>query len=158
MASDLRPDSAFALYTSPKGRAMLRVLTAAAIVVGLSASAAPAQDTKLKFEMYKGKDDQFRWRLKAGNGAILATAGQGYKAAADAKHGIELVQKAGTDSKEKFELYEDEKKEHRWRLKAANGQVVATSSEGYKAKADAEKAVASIKAEAAKAEVVEVKE
>ncbi len=41
---------------------------------------------------------------------------------------------------------------------AANGQIVAASSEGYKAKAGAEKAIASIKAHAAKAEVVEVKE
>jgi len=136
---------------------MFRLLTAAALAVGLTVSAAPAQDTTLKFELYQGKDDQFRWRLKTGNGEILATAGQGYKAAADAKHGIGLLQKAGADGKEKFEVYEDEKKEHRWRLKAANGQVVATSSEGYKAKADAEKAIAAIKAEAAKAEVVEVK-
>jgi uncharacterized protein YegP (UPF0339 family) len=36
--------------------------------------------------------------------------------------------------------------------------VVATSSQGYKGKADAEKAVAHIKADAAKAEVVEVKD
>lgn len=139
---------------------MFRVSSAAAIVVGLLglSAPAPAQDAKMKFELFKGKDDQFRWRLKAGNGAILATAGQGYKAAADARHGIELLQKAGTDDKITFELYEDEKKEHRWRVKAANGQVVAAASEGYKAKADAEKAIASIKAGAARAEVVDVKE
>jgi len=135
---------------------MFRVLSVA-VLMGLVAPGF-AQDSKMKFELYTGKDDQFRWRLKAGNGAILATAGQGYKAAADAKHGIELLQKAGTDDKVKFEMYEDDKKEHRWHLKAANGQVVASSSEGYKAKADAEKAVAAIKASAAKAEVVEVKE
>ncbi|VTS01633.1 Uncharacterized protein OS=Halorubrum distributum JCM 9100 GN=C465_08998 PE=4 SV=1: DUF1508: DUF1508 [Gemmata massiliana] len=139
---------------------MSRVLSAATIVAGLLCfvGPAPAQDAKMKFELYKGKDEQFRWRLKAANGAILATAGQGYKAAADARHGIELVQKAGTNDKEKFEVYEDEKKEHRWRLKAVNGQVVATSSEGYKAKADAEKVIAAIKAGASKAGVVEVKE
>ncbi len=139
---------------------MSRALSATAIVAGLLylIGPAPAQDAKMKFEMYKGKDEQFRWRLKAANGAILATAGQGYKAVADARHGVELVQKAGTDDKEKFEVYEDEKKEHRWRLKAANGQVVATSSEGYKAKADAEKAIAAIKASVSKAEVVEVME
>jgi uncharacterized protein YegP (UPF0339 family) len=139
---------------------MFRVLSVTAVVAGLFglAAPAPAQDAKMKFELYKGKDDQFRWRLKATNGAILATAGQGYKAAADARHGIELLQKAGTDDKVKFELYEDEKKEHRWRVKAANGQVVAAASEGYKAKAEAEKAIASIKAGAAKAEVGDVKE
>lgn len=140
---------------------MFRVLCVASLVGGMFGLAGPAAarpDEKMKFEVYKGKDDQFRWRLKAGNGAVLATAGQGYKAAADAKHGVELVQKAGTDDKMKFETYEDKQKETRWRLKAANGQVVATSSEGYKAKADAEKAIESIKAGAAKAEVVDVKE
>jgi len=139
---------------------MFRMLSAAAITVMLwgFAAPAPAQDAKMKFELFKGKDDQFRWRLKAANGAILATAGQGYKAAADARHGIELLQKAGTDDKVTFELYEDDKKEHRWRVKSANGQVVAAASEGYKAKADAEKAIASIKAGAAKAEVVDAKE
>ena len=72
------------------------------------------------------------------------------------KNGIEVVKKAATDDKIKFELYEDDKKEHRWRLKAANGQIVAASSEGYKAKADAEKAVQQVKDGAPKAEVVEI--
>jgi uncharacterized protein YegP (UPF0339 family) len=121
---------------------MFRVLATSVIVAGFSGFVAARQDAKMKFELYKGKDDQFRWRLKAANGAVLATAGQGYKAAADARHGIEILQKAGTDEKLKFEVYDDEKKEHRWRLKAANG----------------EKASASIKADAAKTEVVEVKE
>ena len=66
------------------------------------------------------------------------------------------VATVGTDDKIKFEVYEDDKKEFRWRLKAANGQVVATSSEGYKAKADAEKAVQLIKDGATKAEIVDL--
>jgi len=128
-------------------------------LLGLTAGEGLAQDdSKMKFEVYKDKGGTFRWRLKAANGAVLATPGQGYKAMADAKRGVEIVQKAGSDDKAKFEVYEDAKKEHRWRLKAANGQVVASSSEGYKAKADADKAVESVKAGAAKAEVVEVKE
>ena len=131
----------------------------AVLLCGLTTSGATArEDGKLKFEVYKDKAGEFRWRLKAANGAILATPGQGYKAEADAKNGIEIVKRSGTDDKVKFELYEDDKKEHRWRLKAANGQVVAVSSEGYKAKADAEKAVDRIKTGAAKAEVVAVKE
>ena len=144
---------------------MIRILGAAtflAAVVGLSSQSVAAQakkdDSKLKFELYKDKAGEFRWRLKAANGAVLATGGQGYKAKADAKNGIESVQKAGTDDKLKFELYEDQKKEHRWRLKASNGQVIASASEGYKAKADAEKAIETIKEGVAKAEVEEIKD
>jgi uncharacterized protein YegP (UPF0339 family) len=132
-----------------------------ALAAGLFALAglSRAQDPpKLKFELYADKAGEFRWRLKAANGEVLATPGQGYKAKADAKNGIEAVKRAGVDDKMKFELYEDAKKEHRWKLKSGNGQVVAVSSQGYKAKADAEKATASIKAGGPKAEVVEVKE
>jgi uncharacterized protein YegP (UPF0339 family) len=128
-------------------------------LLGLAAGDARSQDTgKMKFELYKDRGGEFRWRLMAPKGDVLATPGQGYKEKADARRGIELVQKAGTDSKMTFETYEDAKKETRWRLKAANGQVVATSGVGYKGKADAEKAIDQVKAGAPKAEVAEVKE
>lgn len=136
---------------------MFRVLSLASFFVallGLSAAAKP--DEKLQFEIYRGKDDQFRWRLKEGD-TTLATGGQGYKAKADAKKGVASVQKAAANPKANFEVYEDEGKNQRWRLKASNGQTIASSSGSFKTKADAEKAVATVKAGAAKAEVVEVK-
>lgn len=37
----------------------------------------------------------------------------------------------------RFELYRDRRGEFRWRLKHSNGNILATSSEGYKAKASA---------------------
>ncbi len=107
---------------------------------------------KLKFEIYQDNAKEYRWRLKAANGATLATSGQGYKAKADCKNGVERIQKDVAD-KLKFEVYEDARKEYRWRLKATNGQVIGSSSEGYKAKADCEKAIELIKTGAAKAEV-----
>ena len=119
-------------------------------------AADPAKE--MKFEIYKDKAEEFRWRLKAGNGAILATPGQGYKAMADAKAGVENVMKSGTDEKMKYEVYGDDKKEYRWRLKAGNGQIIAAASEGYKKKGDADAAVDSIRAKVAKAEVVVIKE
>ena len=54
-----------------------------------------------------------------------------------------------------FEIYEDAKSEFRWRLKATNGQIIATSGEGYKAKADCKHGIEIIMADAAKAKVVE---
>ena len=126
----------------------------ALFAVGLLASVASAAD--MKFEVYKDKADEFRWRLKGGNGEIVATGGQGYKAKEDARKGLELLVKS--DDKSKFEVYEDEKKEYRWRLKAGNNQVVAVSSEGYKEKAGAEKALKTVREGVAKAEVVDVKE
>lgn len=44
----------------------------------------------------------------------------------------------------KFELYQDEKGEYRWTLRAKNGKKIADSAEGYKSLAHCEKMVAKI--------------
>ena len=61
---------------------------------------------------------------------------------------------ASTD-KLKWEVYEDDKKESRWRLHASNGQVIASSSQGYKSKEDCDHAIDVIKSGAKNAEVTE---
>ena len=38
----------------------------------------------------------------------------------------------------KFELYKSSNGEFRWRLKSSNGQIIATSGEGYTTKASAQ--------------------
>ncbi len=44
----------------------------------------------------------------------------------------------------KFEVYKDKKGEHRWRLRHGNGNILATSSEGYAAKASALKCIENV--------------
>ena len=56
----------------------------------------------------------------------------------------------------KFELYKDKKGEHRWRLRHGNGNILATSSEGYVAKASAMKCIENVQASAS-AEVITLK-
>ena len=112
---------------------------------------AQAGEGKLKFEVYEDSAKEHRWRLKAANGKILATGGQGYKAKADAKSAVEKIIK-GVD-KYSFEVYEDKAQKFRWRLKASNGQVVAASSEGYETRAASEAAIDTIKKNVAKAQV-----
>jgi len=112
----------------------------------------------LKFEVYQDAAQEYRWRLVSGEGQdrqILATGGQGYKAKADCMHGVKSIQD-GID-KLKFESYEDNAKQNRWRAKASNGQVVGASASGYKTKADCDSAIEAIKKGAAKATVEEVK-
>lgn len=50
----------------------------------------------------------------------------------------------------KFEVYKDKAGEFRFRLKAGNGEIIATS-EGYTAKASCLKGIESVKANAAAA-------
>ena len=54
----------------------------------------------------------------------------------------------------KFEMYTDKAGEFRFRLKAVNGQIIATS-EGYKAKASCLNGIESVKKNAPEAEIVE---
>ncbi|WP_226531913.1 YegP family protein [Microbacterium paraoxydans] len=54
----------------------------------------------------------------------------------------------------KFELYTDRSGEYRFRLKAGNGEVIATS-EGYSSKSAALNGIDSVRRNAAEAEVVE---
>jgi uncharacterized protein YegP (UPF0339 family) len=115
-----------------------------------------AQDGKLKFEMYKDGKEEYRWRLKSSNGKVLATAGQGFKSKRSCETSIDNIKNGAGSDKYKFEPYEDNKGEHRWRLVASNGQTVASSSQGYSNKADCDKAIALIKSSAKKAKVEEV--
>lgn len=57
----------------------------------------------------------------------------------------------------KFEIYQDKAKKYRFRLKAGNGQVIATG-EGYESKSACVNGIESIKKNAADAQVVEVSE
>jgi uncharacterized protein YegP (UPF0339 family) len=132
---------------------LLTLLVAAAATPGLGLGQLQAQEggRKLKFEVYQDAANHYRWRLKAGNGEILATAGQGYRSKADCQKSVERIQTEASTAKLKFETYEDAANEYRWRCKSANGQIVASSSQGYKNKADCQHAIDLIRRGAATA-------
>ncbi|PHN02182.1 YegP family protein [Flavilitoribacter nigricans] len=82
-----------------------------------------------KFQIYKDKSGQFRFRLKAGNGEVVLT-GEAYTTKQGAQNGIESVQKnAANDTR--YERKEAKNGEHYFVLKAANAQVIGMS-EMYK--------------------------
>ena len=78
-----------------------------------------------KFEIYKDKGGEFRFRLKAGNGQVIL-ASEGYTAKASCVNGIESVQK-NSQMDERFERKETKGGQHMFNLKASNGQVIGTS-------------------------------
>ena len=108
----------------------------------------------------------FMFNLKAGNGEIIATS-EIYNTLDACKNGVASVQKNApiaaiedqtvkdfeTQKNPKFEIYADKRGEFRFRLKAANGQTIATG-EGYKAKASCKNGIASIVKNAPEAPVV----
>lgn len=108
---------------------------------------------QLKFEIYRDTAKEFRWRLRAANGEILAASSDGYKSKESCKRAVANVQRGAGTGRLKFEDYKDKKGEYRWRLLASNGQNLAKSSEGYKAKRDCQHAIELIKKGAARARV-----
>ncbi|MDT8913732.1 DUF1508 domain-containing protein [Amycolatopsis sp. PS_44_ISF1] len=50
-----------------------------------------------KFEVYQDKGGKFRFRLKAGNGEVVAV-GEAYETKSAAKAGCEAVQRAASDA------------------------------------------------------------
>ncbi len=44
-----------------------------------------------KFELFKDKAGDFRWRLRHQNGDIIADSAEGYSSKANAKNGIQSV-------------------------------------------------------------------
>lgn len=84
-----------------------------------------------KFEIYKDKAGEFRFRLRSGNGEIVL-ASEGYKAKSSAKNGIASVQKNCADAS-CFDKKSNRGK-FRFNLKARNHQVIGTS-QSYKTEA-----------------------
>ena len=102
-----------------------------------------------KFEIYKDKRGEYRFRLKAGNGEIIL-ASEGYKQKASAKNGIASVMKNAPDDA-RYER-KDAKSGPMFNLRAANGQVIGTS-EVYSSDSACENGIASVKKNAADAKI-----
>ena len=115
---------------------------------------------KVKTEVYRDADDQYRWRVKSYNGKILADSGQGYKNLAIARNAFlatwthlhnvlnweerpygpmgnirlvpgAIVENAVKAPRIKVEVYRDIAGEYRWRVKHDNGHILADSGQGY---------------------------
>ena len=108
-----------------------------------------------------------KFDLKAANGQVIATS-EVYTTKAACLKGVESVQKNAPVAKfedqtvdgfaavtnPKFEMYKDKAEEFRFRLKARNGEIIATS-EGYSSKAACENGIESVRRNASEAEIVE---
>ena len=78
-----------------------------------------------KFELYKDKAGEFRFRLKTGNGEIILVS-EGYKQKASATNGIDSVRRNAPDDIH-YERKTSASGKPMFNLKATNGQVIGTS-------------------------------
>ncbi len=106
----------------------------------------------------------FKFDLKAGNGEVIATS-EVYTTIAACRKGVQSVANVAAEANfadltqeqtalhPKFELYQDKSGQFRFRLKARNGQIVATS-EAYTTKPACENGIQSVRKNAPEATVV----
>ncbi len=108
----------------------------------------------------------YKFDLKATNGEVIATS-EVYSTEAACIKGTESVAKCAADANfadltageqevthPKFELYQDKGGQFRFRLKARNGEIIATS-EAYTTKAACENGIASVRKNAPEAPIAE---
>lgn len=110
----------------------------------------------------------FTFRLNAANGETVAVGGEVYTTLDACKNGCESVRAnapianvedqtiEGYEEQKhpKFEIYKDKAGQFRFRLKAKNGQIIATS-EGYVKKDSCKNGIASVCKNAPDAPVIE---
>lgn len=119
-----------------------------------------------KFVIKTTKSGDYVFNLKAGNGEVIATS-QSYSTLDACKNGVEsiktnapvaaiedqTVEGFATEKNPKYEIYNDKAGEFRFRMKAKNGQIIATG-EGYQAKAGCKNGIESIRKNAPEADVI----
>lgn len=97
-----------------------------------------------EFEIHTDENGQYRWRLKAGNGEIIADSGEGYHNKADCENGLQNFRDAfvrDTARQHTVEIYEDDAGEYRWRYVHQNGNIIADSGEGYVGRYEAKRGI-----------------
>lgn len=127
--------------------------------------------SQARFELYRSRDDQWRWRLRHRNGNVIADSGESYTRRHNAQNGIESVRRNAlgaslfvieseaelppveetfdpvieAESRAKYEVYEDADGEWRWRLVHDNGNVLADGGEGYESRGGLDTAIENVK-------------
>jgi large subunit ribosomal protein L21 len=104
------------------------------------------------FEIFEDKAGQWRWRLRARNGELVAMSEQGFTTKSGVVRSLDVVRRNTADAEgyeeilpaedggetktaKGFEIYEDKSGEWRWRLRAGNGELLAVPEQGFASKA-----------------------
>lgn len=106
-----------------------------------------------KFELFQGRDNQFYFRLKAGNGEIIGSS-EGYVSKQGANGGINSV-KENAPIEARYKIFTGQDGKHYFNLKAPNGEIIL-QSQGYATQSGATSGKDSVKRNAPSAPVVDL--
>lgn len=105
---------------------------------------------KAKFQIFKGRDAQFYFRLKAPNGEIIGNS-EGYVSKQGALNGISSVRtNAPYDSR--YSVFQGRDNQWYFNLKASNGEIILRS-EGYRSRQGADGGKQAVKSYAPSADI-----
>ncbi|MFB6360506.1 MAG: DUF1508 domain-containing protein [Halobacteriales archaeon] len=110
----------------------------------------------IEIEIYEDDAGEYRWRVDDEEELVIADSG-GYESRDGAQEAVKRVRTFLPDAdlidvgESAFEVYEDEGDEHRWRLRHRNGNVLASSGEGYTSRSGVWDAIESVKRNAPEA-------
>jgi uncharacterized protein YegP (UPF0339 family) len=108
-----------------------------------------------KFEVYQsGKKNEFRFRLKADNGQTILSS-EGYTSRAACLNGIVSVKKNSSDPK-RVAKSQTPTKMFRFAVTAANNEIIGVS-QNYKSESGRDNGVDSVKRNAVKATIKDIK-
>ncbi|GAB3690767.1 hypothetical protein GCM10028857_27480 [Salinarchaeum chitinilyticum] len=116
------------------------------------------------FEVYEDASGDYRWRLVASNGELIADSGQGYSRKNRAEDAVDRVTEYAPEADTldydpaAYEVFQDNADEWRWRLRHRNGQILADSGEGYASKQKARQGMRSVMKNAPGADVAEIED
>ena len=106
-----------------------------------------------KFEIFKGSNTHFYFRLKSANGEIIL-ASEGYTTKDNCKNGISSVKSNATNDNN-FTRFEDRAGKPRLNLKAANHEVIG-ASQAYSSTQARDKGIDAVKINAPSAQIIDL--
>jgi len=118
-------------------------------------------DAGAEYELYEDNSGDWRWRLVASNGRIIADSAEGYSSKGAAEDAIDRIRERAPEADHLditpagFEVYKDKAEEWRWRLIRQNGRIIADGGEGYTERNDAMEAVERVQSLSGETEVYE---
>jgi uncharacterized protein YegP (UPF0339 family) len=133
----------------PTSRVDVLVRVLEALGLTLEVRAAPRSLTRAVseplsyIEIDRSGEGAYRWWLKATNGQILAASPGEYASREAASSAVRQIVSIGSAAGSKGrgpEVFRDAEGSYRWRLKAANGQLIATGYDSYRSQQAARRA------------------
>jgi len=173
-AEDAALAAKLAVAVPPAPEAAEAAAPGAAEAAEVAAPEPEATETKSTraFEIHEDKAGQWRWRLRARNGELVAMSEQGFTTKAGVVRALDVVRRntaeaegheeiapaedgGETKTAKGFEIYEDKSGHWRWRLRAGNGELLAIPEQGFTTKAGVIRALDVVRRNVAEADAHE---